>query len=362
MNKKLMRGSLFICLMFIISISLTGCDIDLGKIVSGVKNTLGKVAEGVGNIIQKAVPVVKNVVDAVKPVVSSVADAISSFTGKSNKITETFDKVVGKVDNILDKASGIGEKLVETGKSWQTDSAGNAASGTAEVGQGVADPTADTPVAVSSTNTGTSTNTNTNTNTGTSTNTNTNTNTGTSTNTGTNTNNDSYLRDLAQRTKDMLGDNAKVELIYKDGKTEEVKANTNLTAVNDELLTEDEKIHYTNELRKEFEQMEKDVNTIKGLVYSSSKGSKDETIKPMIAKIDDCLKDIEAIRKNPATAESEKKYKALLPKLSGIKKEINNLSNAAEFMKDGMKEMIMYVEDAVNAIDNAFGKLNTGKK
>ena len=90
--KNILRGSFFISLLLIISITLSGC-IDLGAILSGLKNVLGSVISGIGKIIKAGVEVVKNVIKVAKPVVKAVGEAVGEMTGKKDNIVISLYKL-----------------------------------------------------------------------------------------------------------------------------------------------------------------------------------------------------------------------------------------------------------------------------
>ena len=153
MFKKFLRGSLFLSFMLIISVTLTGCNIDIGKIVSGLTNTLGSIVSGVGKIIKSGVEVVKKVVDTAKPVVTSVANAIGEFTGKTDAVASKIDSGLNKVDSALNKASNLGQKIENAGeklKASAQDSAGNKLSSTAPTTQTTASSKRDSDVQLNS--------------------------------------------------------------------------------------------------------------------------------------------------------------------------------------------------------------------
>ena len=119
MFKKLFRGSLFVTLLLILSVTLSGCDINLGDIIGGLKNTLGSVIGGIGNVIQAGVKVVKNVIEVVKPVVSSVTDAIAQFTGRTNTFGEKINNALDRASNAMDKVDEFGQRLKDTGENMR---------------------------------------------------------------------------------------------------------------------------------------------------------------------------------------------------------------------------------------------------
>ena len=105
MFKRLVRGSLLISLLFIVSITLTGCDkVNIDQIFSGIKNFIGEFADGVSKVITQGVEFVKKVINTVKEAVKPVIEGAKELAGKMKD----------GVNQIKDSIKGSGNKEAET--------------------------------------------------------------------------------------------------------------------------------------------------------------------------------------------------------------------------------------------------------
>ena len=336
MYKKLMRGSLFITLMLIISVTLTGCDIDFSKIVSGLKNTLGTVISSVGNIFKKGVEVAKTVVKIAKPAISAVANAIGELTGKKDNIVSKIESGLEKVDSALDKASDFSQKVVDAGEKLKDDkdSAGNTASGTVTVSQTTGSTTGDTDAIATSTAALASQ---------------------TSPITTTSNNNSENgsartLEELADKLRKIFGDDAKVEII-----------GSPTARINTELNTAEENEKLAKEIKAGMDDISKGIDTLidiyKNQRVEVSKETQEKQ-KQLLDSLEKCKSELAKIKSNPLDKKSLEKYEALKPKLVQLKSELIAVASSAGFIRETALYAIETIEDKVVDVESMLSKVN----
>ncbi len=111
MFAKTFRGSIFISLMLIVSMTLTGCSFDIGSIISGLQNVIGDMGGKIGGFIEKGIGFAKDFVGKAKEFVGPMIDAgkeiFKDFAPIAEKITDGF----GKVEGVLDQAGNVGDAV-----------------------------------------------------------------------------------------------------------------------------------------------------------------------------------------------------------------------------------------------------------
>lgn len=127
MFARTFRGSIFISLMLIVSMTLTGCSFDIGSIVSGLQNVIGDMGGKIGGFIEKGLGFAKDFVGKAKEFVGPLIDAgkeiFEDFAPIAEKITDGFGKVEGVLDdvgNVGDAVTSFADNISNSGR----DSAG----------------------------------------------------------------------------------------------------------------------------------------------------------------------------------------------------------------------------------------------
>lgn len=157
MFAKTFRGSVFISLMIIVSMTLTGCSIDIGSIVSGLQNVIGDIGGKLGPLLEKGMGFAKDFVGKAKEFVGPLLDKgkemFKEFSPTIDKIKDGFGKAKGifdKAGDVVKKIKGFSEDMAKKGVDAVGDSL-NPAKAIAEI---VLDPdnedaeTTETPAAV----------------------------------------------------------------------------------------------------------------------------------------------------------------------------------------------------------------------
>lgn len=374
MSKKLFRGSLFLSLMLILSITLSGCSFDFSKIISGVKNVLGKVVTGIGSVIKKGVDVVKKGVEVAKPVVSSVANAVGEFTGNKDNIVSKIDSGMNKVDGALDKVSNFGQKLEDTGNKLTDngkDSAGNNVSDKVSTKQTVANPNKDTDETESnSSNSSDTTKTNNNTD---KTNKSNNTNNTSTTIVCTNPQNCSS-GNCSTDNNNSNNNTGKGDVVTKVNKNSE-EYNTRKKEFLDKadalnknnkyagkdidlsLLSEADKKTLANDIKTGVSDISANMNRLKTELKNDTRYITSGDANGMISDIDSCLKDLEEIKKDPTSASSIDKYNEVKKKFNEIKNKEQNLSMWCHYCRDRFVAYFDGFESYVNYLDETIGSI-----
>lgn len=111
MFARALRGSVFISLMLIVSMTLTGCSIDIGSIVSGLQNVIGDIGGKMGGFLEKGVGFAKDFIGKAKefagPLIEKGKEMFKEFAPTAEKIQDGF----GKVKGVLDKAGEVAKKV-----------------------------------------------------------------------------------------------------------------------------------------------------------------------------------------------------------------------------------------------------------
>jgi hypothetical protein len=121
MLRKLLRSSLLITLLLIVSVTLSGCSVDFSAIFSGIKTFIGNISGNLGEFVSKGINTVKGVVDTVKTVAKPIVDTAKNIF---NNVKEKVDTVKGVIDtgkgivkDVKDTVTGV----IDTGKGLVND-------------------------------------------------------------------------------------------------------------------------------------------------------------------------------------------------------------------------------------------------
>lgn len=113
MFAKTLRGSLFVTFMLIVSMTLTGCNFDIGSIVSGLQNVIGDLGGKLGGFIDKGLGFAKDFIgkakDFVGPILEKGKEIFKDFAPVAEKIQDGF----GKVTSVFDKVGNVGNQIKE---------------------------------------------------------------------------------------------------------------------------------------------------------------------------------------------------------------------------------------------------------
>lgn len=331
--KNILRGSFFISLLLIISITLSGCD--FSAILSGLKNVFGSVISGIGNIIKAGVEVVKNVIKVAKPVVTAVAGAVGEITGKKDNIVSKIDSGLSKVDGALDKVSNVGQQMVDAGNKLKNDkdSAGNTASGTVKVTQTTGSTKKDSDSIASSTASVSKNDSSKN----------------TSNNNNTSNSSSKTLDDLAEQIRKIFGDSAKVEVI----------GSSTARVVNTSLNTKEENEKIAKDIKAGIDDISKGIDSLID-IYKGKKSDKEDVQKKqkeLVSSLEKCKKELDSIKSNPTDKKSIEKYDALKPKLEKLKSELYSVADAAKEIKLTALLAIDTIENKVLEIESSLNKV-----
>lgn len=111
-----LRGSFFLTLMLIVSITLSGCSFDIGSIISGLGNVIGKISGNIGGFIQKGLDFAGGFMEKAQEFIApimEVGQAVSDkFAPIAEKVTGAFDKVGG----VIDKVGSAGQAISDFGR------------------------------------------------------------------------------------------------------------------------------------------------------------------------------------------------------------------------------------------------------
>lgn len=352
MFKKLVRGSFFITLMMVISITLSGCSFNIGDIANGLFNTLGTITGGVGKIVKTGLEVGKQVFDTVKPAVTKVAQTVGDVFGKGDK----FAEVVGKGMDIVDKGFDIGMKVNDTVidlgekiKNLGQDSAGNEVDGEVETKQTVANPMEDENTVISPNPNSNTNRTNTNTNRTTTTTTNTNNNR-TTANT-TNTNNNKTTTNTNTTTNN--GNNL-IAINTNGGNTNNTTVNNN--NVDDELLTKEEREQISTSIKDGVDEVTNGINSMIELFNSDTVKAVKGDSKELLKELKDCKNELKKIAKNPTSDESKARFNSIKERLQKLQGEANDLTSQGKNVKNTIEKAVSTVEDSIDTIAKIFSK------
>ena len=304
------RGSLFLTLMLIISISLTGCS--FSDIVKGFKNTFGSVLKGVGGVISSVAKVAKGVIEVVKPVVSAVSDAVAKLTGKENTFGDKINSALDKVSGIADKVDEFGQKVKTTGESMKSDEKDG--DGTETGSSNVNNPGSDNP-------------------------------------------ND----DPASGTPQVNPNDDPAS------GTPQVNSNENPNDPDDSLLTDEEKEaekqKVSDEIVKSISGLENDIDAAIAFMKKEQSSLNNNiflknNVISITAKLNGCKKTLKECRENPLSQTSRAKYTLLESDLQAIKKQVDDMRARSEYCKEGLQGLMNSVEEAYKIAYEAFLGIN----
>lgn len=354
MFKNLLRGSFLMSLMLIVCITLSGCDFDMSKIVSGIKNTLGSVVTGVGNFLQKGVEIGKTVLKGAKEIINPILDAgkevFKNFDGTADKISKGLDKV----DGVLDKGSEVAQKVVKAGEKLKQDgkdSTGNKASSSESSTEKVADPKKDSDTSTTTCSKSTSSSKNSSSSSKKSGNSSKNSsnsncsNGSSSTSTSCSSTSTNPLSVLAQKIKDIFGDKAKVEVVKADGSTKTVSQS--------ELMTDSEKKDVAKKVSTGIDQLNSGLSSVEELLTRTSNTTSAEK-KLVQTKIGEIKSTLSEIEKDPCSKASQTKYEDAKKKLTALQNEVDKMSIQCGIVLGGLKSAKTGINNMLNALDTCF--------
>ncbi len=143
MLMSVLRNSLFISLLLMVSVTLSGCSVDFGAIFSGLKNVVGNISSGLGSFIEKGVGMAKDFVGKAKEFVTPILEKGKEIYDKvkpiADKVKDGFDKVQNVVNQVQDAGNAIsdfGKQMKEGGN----DAVGNKIDQNAATNEVVAAP------------------------------------------------------------------------------------------------------------------------------------------------------------------------------------------------------------------------------
>ncbi len=324
MCKKMFRGSLFLTLMLIISISLTGCS--FSDIVKGFKNTFGSVLSGIGGVISSVAKVAKGVIEVVKPVVSAVSDAIAKVTGKENTFGDKINSALDKVSGIADKVDEFGQKVKTTGegmKSNEGDDDGD--DGETDVNNPGGDDPNETP-------------------------------TGNASDTPQVNPNDDPASGTPQvnPNEDPASGTPRVnpdpDPNEPEGLLTDEEKEAEKQKVSDEIVKSISGLE--NDIDAAIAFMKKEQSSLNNNIFLKN------NVISITAKLNNCKKTLKECRENPLSQTSRAKYTLLESDLQAIKKQVDDMRARSEYCKEGLQGLMNSVEEAYRTAYEAFLGMN----
>lgn len=334
MLKKLMRGSLLLTIFLVISITLTGCSLDLGKIISGLTNTLGSIVSGIGKVIKSGVEVVKNVVKTVKPAVKSVGEAIGEFTGKTDKIATKIDTGLNKIDTALTKTSNFGQKLEETGeklKATGKDSAGNSLDMAVQTTQTSASSKKDSDTQTNPTTQKASNSAN------------------------ENSKDNTYITKEGNKIEDLA---SLINNSLQNNKA--TKKTTNDSTINTKLLTSKDKENVSSNIKDGCRDLSDALDNLHYLLdshYISNDRPENNSRAKLMTNLKRYKNELYDIKRNPTSKDSQEKYQQLKTKLESIKTAVVVCGRSYGMVKTQVDNTINDISNGLNKLDEAFIKI-----
>ncbi|OQB47470.1 MAG: hypothetical protein BWY02_02120 [bacterium ADurb.Bin157] len=126
MFASILRSAMFISLLLIVSVTLSGCSIDFGAIFNGIKTFIGNLSGNLGGFIEKGVGVVKDVIGKVKEVAGPIADIAKNVFNNTSLTADKVMDTLNQADATADRVGGIGGTLRDVGNRLNTtDAVGN---------------------------------------------------------------------------------------------------------------------------------------------------------------------------------------------------------------------------------------------
>jgi len=378
MFKKILRGSFFLSLMLIISITLTGCSLDLGKIFSGLTNILGSIIKGVGTVIKAVVGVVQGVVNAVTSITNEISNAMgssgnssgtasgtSNISSNNNKTASGTAKIASNTSPLSSIAGfgtqleNIGDSLIKAGQ----DSAGNkVASGTAT--------TQTTASSKSDSNTsGTSTTKSSNkassvSSSQKSSSSNSSSNKTSSSSKSTSSKSTSSSSKSSSKTTTSSSSNSNPvlniaqNLTKKDNNSAQVSTSNNLKLLSKEEIKQAEKT-----ISNTVDHMGDALGTFEKILDKTpTNNDNDKKIK------EDALKEIENIKKkfkeikaNPTSKESQAKYAEVSKQMNELNNNMQKFTAYVQTIKNVFDDFTKTVNETISSIDTCINKINNSK-
>jgi X-X-X-Leu-X-X-Gly heptad repeat protein len=111
MFAKTLRGSVFFTFMLIVSMTLTGCNFDIGAIVSGIQNVIGDLGGKLGGFIDKGLNFAKDFVGKAKDFISPVLDAGKEIFKDFAPVVEKIQDGFGKVNSVFDAVGNVSNSI-----------------------------------------------------------------------------------------------------------------------------------------------------------------------------------------------------------------------------------------------------------
>jgi hypothetical protein len=126
MFASILRSAMFISLLLIVSVTLSGCSIDFGAIFNGIKTFIGNLSGNLGGFIEKGVGVVKDVIGKVKEVAGPIADIAKNVFNNTSATADKVMDTLNKADATADRVGEVGGTLRDVrNKLNTTDAVGN---------------------------------------------------------------------------------------------------------------------------------------------------------------------------------------------------------------------------------------------
>ena len=126
MFASILRSAMFISLLLIVSVTLSGCSIDFAAIFDGIKTFIGNLSGNLGGFIEKGVGVVKDVISKVKEVAGPIADIAKNVFNNTNLTADKVMDTLNQADATADRVGEVGGALRDVGNRLNTtDAVGN---------------------------------------------------------------------------------------------------------------------------------------------------------------------------------------------------------------------------------------------
>ncbi len=126
MFASILRSAMFISLLLIVSVTLSGCSIDFAAIFDGIKTFIGNLSGNLGGFIEKGVGVVKDVISNVKEVAGPIADIAKNVFNNTNLTADKVMDTLNQADATADRVGEVGGALRDVGNRLNTtDAVGN---------------------------------------------------------------------------------------------------------------------------------------------------------------------------------------------------------------------------------------------
>lgn len=143
MFATMLRSSLFVSLLLIVSVTLSGCSFDFGAILGGLKNVLGNVASGLGGFIEKGMTFAKDFIGKAKEFITPIVEKGKEIYGKVAPVADKIKNGIDKAEDVVNKVSDAGNAITDFGNKMTeggNDAVGNKIDKEAPTSEVVADP------------------------------------------------------------------------------------------------------------------------------------------------------------------------------------------------------------------------------